>query len=158
VVLSRWGRPPTIDGVCMENKPTPSSAQDFGPFYHGTKAELAPGDLLEPGNRSNYGERRNANYIYLTASLDAAAWGAELAVGEGPGRIYHVEPTGPFEDDPNLTDKRFPGNPTRSYRTQQPLRVTGEVLDWEGHSPEALQAMRDHLDELKRLGIEAINE
>jgi len=88
--------------------------------------------------------------------LDAATWGAELAVGEGPGRIYRVEPTGPFEDDPNLTDKKFPGNPTRSYRTQQPLRMIGE--DWEGHSPETLQAMRDHLEELKLLGIEAIND
>jgi rifampin ADP-ribosylating transferase len=90
--------------------------------------------------------------------LDAAAWGAELAVGDDPGRIYRVEPTGSIEDDPNLTDKKFPGNPTRSYRTRQPLRVVGEVLDWEGHSPEELQKMRDHLDELKRLGIEAINE
>jgi hypothetical protein len=128
----------------MENEPTPFSAQDSGPFYHGTKADLKPGDLLEPGNRSNYGERQNANYVYLTATLDAATWGAELAVGEGPGRIYRVEPTGPFEDDPNLTDKKFPGNPTRSCRTQQPLRIIEEVLDWEGHSPETLQAMRDH--------------
>ncbi|MEM5768429.1 MAG: NAD(+)--rifampin ADP-ribosyltransferase, partial [Bacillota bacterium] len=95
---------------------------------------------------------------YLTATLDAATWGAELAVGDEPGRIYRVEPTGPIEDDPNLTDKRFAGNPTRSYRTQHSLRVVGEVMDWEGHSPEALQHMRDHLDELKRLGIEAIND
>ena len=85
-------------------------------------------------------------------------WGAVLAVGDEPGRIYRVEPTGTIEDAPNLTDKKFPGNPTRSYRTRQPLRVVGEVLDWEGHSPEALQKMRDHLDELKRLGIEAIND
>jgi Rifampin ADP-ribosyl transferase len=97
-------------------------------------------------------------YAYLTATLDAATWGAELAVGDGPGRIYRVEPTGPLENDPNLTDKRFPGNPTRSYRTQQPLRVVGEVVDWEGHSPEVLQEMRDHLEELKQLGIEAIND
>jgi len=99
-----------------------------------------------------------ANYIYLTSTLDAATWGAELAVGEGPGRIYRVEPTGPFEDDPNLTDKRFPGNPTRSHRTREPLRVVGEVLDWEPHSSEVLQDMRDHLEELKRLGVEAIND
>lgn len=131
---------------------------DSGPFYHGTKAELKLGDLLEPGYRSNYGERKKANYVYLTATLDAAIWGAELAVGDGPGRIYRVEPTGTFEDDPNLTDKKFPGNPTRSYRTRQPLKVVGEVLDWKGHSPEELQKMRDHLDELKRLGIEAIND
>lgn len=131
---------------------------DTGPFYHGTKADLGPGDLLEPGYSSNYGERKKANYVYLTATLDAAVWGAELAVGDGPGRIYRVEPTGTFENDPNLTDKKFPGNPTRSYRARQPLRVVGEILDWEGHSPEALQQMRDALDELKRLGIEAINE
>lgn len=131
---------------------------DSGLFYHGTKAELKLGDLLEPGNSSNYGEQKKANYVYLTATLDAAVWGAELAVGDGPGRIYRVEPTGAFEDDPNLTDKKFPGNPTRSYRARQPLRVVGEVLDWEGHSPEVLQKMRDRLDELKRLGIEAIND
>lgn len=131
---------------------------DSGPFYHGTKANLKMGDLLEPGYYSNYGERKKANYIYLTATLDAAKWGAELAVGDGPGRIYRVEAIGTFEDDPNLTDKKFPWNPTRSYRTQQPLRIVGEVLDWEGHSPEELQKMRDHLEELKRLGIEAIND
>ena len=135
-----------------------SGTLDSGPFYHGTKADLKPGDLLEPNYRSNYGEQKMANYIYLTATLDAATWGAELALGDKPGRIYRVEPTGPIEDDPNLTDKKFPGNPTRSYRTRQPLRVVGEVLNWEGHSPEVLQKMLDHLDELKRLGIEAIND
>ena len=133
-------------------------ASDPGPFYHGTKADLKPGDLLEPGRSSNYGEGKKANYVYLTATLDAAIWGAELAAGDKPGRIYRVEPTGPFEDDPNLTDKKFPGNPTRSYRTRHPLRVVGEVLGWEGHPPEVLQNMRDHLAELKRLGIEAIND
>jgi hypothetical protein len=150
---------PDSDGVMgMVNDPTPVEVQDAGPFYHGTKAALEPGDLLEPGRTSNYGHGRKANYVYLTATLDAATWGAELAVGEGRGRIYRVEPTGPLENDPNLTDKRFPGNPTRSYRTRQALRVVGEVLDWEGHSPEALRAMREHLDELKRLGVEAIDE
>lgn len=142
----------------MDNQPIPSEAQDSGPLYHGTKADLKPGDLLEPGYDSNFGERRKANYVYLTASLDAATWGAELAVGEGPGRIFRVDPTGPFENDPNLTDKRFPGNPTRSYRTREPLRVVGEILDWEPHSPEVLQDMRNHLEKLKRLGIEAIND
>ncbi len=141
-----------------QNEPVASQAKDVGPFFHGTKAYLQPGELLEPGFGSNFGERRTANYIYLTATLDAATWGAELAVGEGAGRIYRVEPTGLFEDDPNLTDKRFPGNPTRSYRTREPVRVVGEVLDWEPHSPEVLQEMRDHLEELKRLGIEAIND
>jgi hypothetical protein len=142
----------------MENEPMPSEARDSGPFHHGSKADLKPGDLLEPGYSSNFGERRKANYIYLTATLDADTWGAELAVGEGPSRIYRVEPTGPFEDDPNLTDKKFPGNPTRSYRTREPLRVVAEILDWEPHSPEVLQDMRNHLEKLKRLGIEAIND
>lgn len=144
--------------VNIKNEQTQTKSLDPGPFYHGTKAVLRQGDLLVPGYSSNYGEKKKANYVYLTATLDAAKWGAELAVGDEPGRIYRVEPTGPFEDDPNLTDKKFPGNPTRSYRTQQPLRVLDEVLDWEGHSPEQLQKMRDHLDELKRLGIEAIND
>ena len=138
----------------MESKIT----QEHGPFFHGTKADLKPGDLLEPNYNSNYGEGKKANYVYLTATLDAAIWGAELAIGEQPGRIYIVEPTGSFEDDPNLTDKKFPGNPTRSYRTKEPLKVTGEVLDWEGHAPEILENMQNHLRELKRLGIEAINE
>jgi hypothetical protein len=142
----------------MENEPMPSEARDSAPFYHGTKADLKPGDLLEPGDSSNFGGRRKANYIYLTATLDAATWGAELAVGEGPSRIYRVEPTGPFEDDPNLTDKKFPGNPTRSYRTREPLRVVAEILDWEPHSLEVLQDMRNHLEKLKRQGIEAIND
>lgn len=142
----------------MNQEPAPAGSQDCRTFYHGTKADLKPGDLLEPGYSSNFGERRAANFIYLTASLDAATWGAELALGEGAGRIYRVEPTGSFEDDPNLTDKRFPGNPTRSYRTREPLRVVGEVWDWEPHSSEVLQEMRDRLEELQRLGIEAIND
>jgi rifampin ADP-ribosylating transferase len=141
----------------MENDPLSSEAKDSGPFYHGTKADLKPGDLLEPGYRSNFGERKRANYIDLTATLDAATWGAELGAGEGTGRIYRVEPTGSIEDDPNLTDKKFPGNPTRSYRTREPLRVVEEILNWQPHSPEVLQNMRNHLEELKRLGIEAIN-
>ncbi len=141
-----------------ENGQAASSVLDLGPFYHGTKADLKPGDLLTPGYSSNYGERKKANYVYLTATMDAAIWGAELASGDGPGRIYQVEPTGPFEDDPNLTNKRFPGNPTRSYRTQYPLRVVDEVLGWEGHPPEVLAHMLEHLAELKRQGIEAINE
>jgi rifampin ADP-ribosylating transferase len=127
-------------------------------FYHGTKADLKPGDLIAPGFNSNYGKRKTALYVYLTATLDAAVWGAELAIGEGTGRIYTVEPTGPFEDDPNLTDKKFPGNPTKSYRTKSSLRVTGEIKDWQGHSPEQLKAMRDHLERLKEMGIEAIEE
>ncbi len=142
----------------MKTERTPSRTLDPGPFYHGSKADLKVGDMLKPGYSSNFGEGKKANYVYLTATLDAATWGAELAVGDKPGRIYRVEPTGPIENDPNLTDKKFPGNPTRSYRTKHPLRVVGEVLDWQGHSPEVLKNMRDHLDKLKRLGIEAIND
>ena len=127
-------------------------------FYHGTRADLKPGDLIGPGYTSNYGVRKKANFVYLTATLDAAIWGAELALGEGPGRIYMVEPTGPIEDDPTLTDKKFPGNPTKSYRSREPLRVTGEITDWQGHSPEALKAMKDNLEQLKRLGVEAIGD
>jgi Rifampin ADP-ribosyl transferase len=127
-------------------------------FYHGTKADLKPGDLIEPGYSSNYGTRKKAAFIYLTATLDAATWGAELALGEGPGRIYVVEPTGPIEDDPNLTDKKFPGNPTKSYRSRDPLRVMDEVMQWQGHSPEQLKAMKDGLERLKRAGIEAIED
>lgn len=127
-------------------------------FYHGTKANLQTGDLIEIGFNSNYGNGKKAKYIYLTATLDAATWGAELAVGEGPGRIYIVVPTGPIEDDPNLTDKKFPGNPTKSYRSLNPLRVSGEVRDWQSHSAEQLKAMKDHLEQLKQLGIEAIED
>lgn len=127
-------------------------------FYHGTRANLKPGDLIEPGFNSNYGKRKKASYVYLTATLDAAIWGAELASGEGPCRIFIVEPTGPIEDDPNLTDKKYPGNPTKSYRSRNPLRVSGEVKDWQGHSPEQLKAMKEHLDRLNQLGIEAIED
>ena len=127
-------------------------------FFHGTKADLKPGDLIEPGYTSNYGKRKKATYIYLTGTLDAATWGAELALGEGPGRIYIVEPTGPIMDDPNLTDKKFPGNPTKSYRSREALRVTGEVTDWQGHSPEALKAMMDGIEQAKRQGVEPIDD
>jgi hypothetical protein len=127
-------------------------------FYHGTKADLKPGDLIAPGFQSNYGQRKQARFVYFTATLDAAIWGAELALGEGKGRIYLVEPTGPFEDDPNLTDKKFPGNPTKSYRTQSPLRVVGEITDWIGHPVEQLNTMKEHLEKLKEQGIEAIED
>ena len=127
-------------------------------LYHGTKADLRAGDLIEAGRASNYGQRKAAVFVYLSATLDAATWGAELAKGDGPGRIYIVEPTGPLEDDPNLTDKKFPGNPTMSYRSRDPLKVVGEVKDWQGHSPQQLQAMRDHLAELDRLGVAAIED
>ena len=127
-------------------------------FFHGTKADLKPGDLMEPGYNSNYGKREEAAYIYLTGTLNAAIWGAELAIGESPGRIYVVEATGSFEDDPNLTDKKYPGNPTLSYRSRDPLRVIGEVVNWRGHSAEELKAMKDGLERLKKLGVEAIED
>ena len=128
-----------------------------GPFYHGTRADLKPGDLIEAGYNSNFGRRKQASWVYLTGTLDAAVWGAELAVGDGPGRIYVVEPTGEIVDDPNLTDKKFPGNPTKSYRSREPLRVTGEIGEWQGHSPEQLKAMKDGLERLRQQGIEAID-
>ncbi len=131
---------------------------DQGPFYHGTKADMKQGDFITISYKSNYGKRDKANYVYFSATRDAAIWGAELAIGEEKERIYIVEPTGEFEDDPNLTDKKFPGNPTRSYRSKYPLRIIGELSSWQGHDPEVLQQMRAHLEELKRLGIEAINE
>ncbi|MBN3950371.1 MAG: NAD(+)--rifampin ADP-ribosyltransferase [Nostoc sp. NMS7] len=127
-------------------------------FYHGTKADLKLGDLIERGYHSNYGQGKKATYVYLAATLDAATWGAELALGEGRGRIYIVEPIGPIEDDPNVTDKKFPGNPTKSYRSREPLRVMGEVMNWQGHSPEAIKTMKDNLERLKQLGVEAIEE
>lgn len=127
-------------------------------YYHGTKADLKIGDNIVAGFNSNYGKRNKANYVYFSATLDAAIWGAELAVGEGKGRIYIVKPTGSFQDDPNLTDKKFPGNPTKSYRTKEPLLVVDELKDWQGHSQEQLQAMLNHLQKLKEQGIEAIED
>jgi hypothetical protein len=126
-------------------------------FYHGTRADLKPGDLIAAGYSSNYGMQKQASWVYLTGTLDAAIWGAELAAGNGQERIYIVEPTGPIMDDPNLTDKKFPGNPTLSYRSREPLRVTGEVTEWQGHPPERLKEMKDHLARLKAEGIEAID-
>lgn len=132
---------------------TASNDVSSQPFYHGTRADLKPGELIETGRTSNYGKRNKTTYVYLTGTLDAAVWGAELAHGEGPGRIYIVEATGPIMDDPNLTNARFPGNPTKSYRSQAPLRVTGEVTDWQGHSPEAVQAMKERI-----VGLEPIDD
>ncbi len=130
-------------------EPVAFEVYDTGVYLHGTKADLAVGEVLVPGRESNFEDGRVMNHVYFTATLDAAAWGAELAAGEGRGRIYVVEPTGDFEDDPNVTDKRFPGNPTQSFRSREALRVVGEVVDWGGHSPEKLQAMRDGLTALK---------
>jgi hypothetical protein len=127
-------------------------------LYHGTKADLKQGDLITPGFASNYGAQKKASYVYLSATLNAAIWGAELAQGDGPGRIYIVEPTGPMEDDPNLTDKKYPGNPTMSYRSRDPLLVVAEVTAWQGHSQDELNTMKEHLARLKQLGIEAIED
>jgi hypothetical protein len=134
--------------------PTPFSRT----YFHGTKAELKVGQLVEVGFNSNYGKRKNAKYIFLTGTLDAAIWGAELAVGEGVEKIYLVEPTGPIEDDPDLTDKKFPGNPTQSYRSTHPFRVVGEVVNWKGHPTEQVKTMKDHLQRLKEQGIDSLND
>lgn len=128
--------------VSDRREPVPFEVYEPGVYLHGTKADLAVGEMLVPGRESNFDAGRVMNYVYFTTTLDAAAWGAELAPGDGPGRIYVVQPTGEFEDDPNLTDKRFPGNPTQSFRSREPLRVVGELVDWVGHSPEKLAAMR----------------
>jgi len=141
--------------VAGNRKQTMTDAQTY---YHGTKADLGMGDLIESGHASNYGRRKQAKFVYLSATLDAAIWGAELAVGAGRGRIYTVEPTGSIEDDPNLTDRKFPGNPTKSYRSRSPFRVLGEVADWTGHSPERLREMLDHLENLRQRDVEAIED
>lgn len=127
-------------------------------YFHGTKADLKVGDLISPGFNSNYGERKNAKYIFLTATLDAAIWGAELALGEGRERIFVVEPTGAIEDDPDLTDQKFPGNPSMSYRSQFPFKVVAEVTDWQGHLPEQVKAMKEGIARLKEQGIKSLNE
>jgi hypothetical protein len=126
-------------------------------YYHGTRANLVPGELLIPGHRSNFGEGDALSWIYFSARLESAIWGAELARGDGPGRVYIVEPTGEFFDDPNLTDKKFPGNPTLSYRSRAPLVVVNEVLGWVGHPPETLQAMKDNVARLLASGAEIID-
>jgi len=126
-------------------------------YFHGTKANLGLGDLIEPGYHSNYGQRK-AKYIFLAATLDAAIWGAELAEGEGKGRIYLVEPTGKIENDPDLTDRKFAGNPTMSYRSTESFRVVGEVTIWQGHTDEQIKTMKAHLDKLKEQGINSLND
>ncbi|BBZ61056.1 NAD(+)--rifampin ADP-ribosyltransferase [Mycolicibacterium monacense] len=134
----------------------PFEIHESGAYLHGTKADLEVGDRLVPGRPSNFEDGRVSNHVYVTQTLDAAVWGAELAAGEGRGRIYIVEPEGALEDDPNVTDKKFPGNPTRSYRTREPVRVVGELTDWVGHAPEQLQAMQDTLADLRRKGLAVI--
>jgi rifampin ADP-ribosylating transferase len=143
---------PDLQGVNVTNELKPFEVHESGALFHGTKANLVVGDLLLPGHGSNFEEGRTSNHVYVTQTLDAATWGAELAAGEGRGRIYIVEPTGALEDDPNVTDKKFPGNPTRSYRTREPVEVIGELVDWIGHSPDQLEAMRNGLADAKSRG------
>lgn len=127
-------------------------------YFHGTRADLKVGDLIEVGFSSNYGQIKNAKYIFLTSTLDAAIWGAELASGEGRERIYLVEPTGTIEDDPDLTDKKFPGNPTKSYRSTNSFKVVGEVTIWQGHPTEQVKTMKEQLEQLKEKGINSLND
>jgi len=168
-VLTRYPRAPRgrsrvavliqrLDSMLRDPPPTPRVVDDPGPFFHGTKADLRPGDLLTPGWRSNYGSGRIANHIYLTATRDGAPLAAELAWGDGPGRVYRVEPLGMIEDDPNVTDKRFPGNPTRSYRTTEPLQVIEEVVGLKPPPPELIWKMRERMAELAEFGIEAMDD
>ena len=168
-VLSRYPRAPggrtrvaaliqRLDSLLRDPRPTPRVVDDPGPFFHGTRADLRPGDLLTPGRRSNYGSGRQSKHIYLTASVGGAPLAAELARGDGPGRVYRVEPLGRIEDDPNVTDKRFPGNPTRSYRTTEPLRVVEEVTGWDRPPAELVARMHERMAELAELGIEAMDD
>lgn len=133
-----------------------------GPFFHGTRVRLEVGTELVPGHGSNFQEGRVSNNVYFSALVETAAWGAELATAlagdGGRGHIYVVEPTGAFEDDPNVTDKRFPGNPTQSYRTRAPLRVVEELAEWEGHPPEVLKRMLDSLAQLREQGLDVIED
>ena len=143
--------------VTLEN-----CGQVIGPFFHGTTAVLAPGDEIRPGFASNFHPGRVMNHVFFAAGLEAAVWGAELACalsgGERAGRIYVVQPTGPFEDDPNVTDKKFPGNPTRSYRSRHPLHIVEEIVEWEGHSPEVLDKMLQSLARLREQGLDVIED
>lgn len=146
----------------QNNNEQKASGQGATPFaqtyFHGTRADLKVGDLIEVGYNSNYGQKKSAKFIFLTATLDAAIWGAELAFGEGRERIYLVEPIGAIEDDPDLTDKKFPGNPTKSYRSTHPFKVVGEVTIWQGHPPDQVKTMKEHLERLKEQGINSLND
>ena len=125
-------------------------------YFHGTKANLVPGDRIMTGFASNFTQDQMLSWVYFTATLDAAIWGAELALGNGAERIYVVEPTGPLQDDPNVTDKKFPGNPTKSYRSPDAVLVIGEVVGWQGHAPERLKQMKDGLAAMKAAATDRI--
>lgn len=140
----------------MARRPIPFEVHESGAYLHGTRADLSIGDQLVPGRFSNYQPGRVMNHVYVTQTLDAAVWGAELAAGDGPCRIFVVEPLGALEDDPNVTDKKLPGNPTRSYRTREPVRIVGELADWTGHTAEQIEAMLAGLADLRRRGLDVI--
>ena len=149
----------TMEKTNSDQKSSGHGATPFAQtYFHGTRSDLKVGEFIEVGFNSNYGQRKNAKYIFLSATLDAAIWGAELAFGEERERIYLVEPTGPIEDDPDLTDKKFPGNPTKSYRSTSPFKIVGEVTNWQGHPPEQVKAMKDALAKLKEQGINSLND
>ena len=167
-VLDRYPRAPKgstrvaallvrLDSLLRDPPPTPRTVDDPGPFFHGTRADLQPGDLLTPGWLTNYGSGKVSRHLYVTASENGAPLAAELARGDGRPRVYRVEPTGPIEDDPNVTDKRFPGNPTRSYRTTEPLRVVEEVLGWDPPQADLVARIRANTGQLSSLGIEAMD-
>ncbi len=126
-------------------------------YFHGTKAQLNIGDLILPGNNANYGERKS-KFVYASSNLNVAIWGAELAVGNGPARIYVVEPLGSMENDPNLTDKKFPGNPTNSFRAREGFRVVAEVTGWQGHTAEEIKAARERVDLALKNGAPIIED
>ena len=167
-VLSRYPRAPQgrtrvavllrrLDSLLRDPPPVPRVVDDTGPFFHGTRADLLPGDLLTPGWLTNYGTGKRSRHIYLTATLAGAPLAAALALGDGPPRVYRVEPLGQIHDDPNLTDKRFPGNPTRSYRTTEALRIVEELHGFDLPSPEVVRTIRANAAELAALGIEAMD-
>ena len=167
-ILSRYPRAPQgrtrvaelmhrLDGLLRDPPPPPRVVDDEGPFFHGTKADLRPGDLLTPGWQTNYGTGKPSRHIYLTASQGGAPLAAALAQGDGPPRVYRVEPLGVIHDDPNVTDKRFPGNPTRSYRTTEALRVVEELHGFELPDPDLIARMRASTAQLRELGIEAMD-
>lgn len=168
-VLERYPRAPAgrtrvavlmqrVDSLVRDPAREPEPAQDAGPFFHGTKADLRPGDLLTPGWGTNYGSGKTSRHIYLTASQHGAPLAAALALGDGAPRVYRVEPLGPIYDDPNVTDKEFPGDPTRSYRTRDPLRVVAEVTEFAIPDPALVERIRTNAAELKELGIEAMHD
>lgn len=168
-VLQRYPRAPAggtrvavlmrrLDNMVRDPAPEPEPVQDAGPFFHGTRADMRPGDLLTPRWGTNYGSGKTSRHIYLTASQHGAALAAALALGDGAPRVYRVEPLGPIYDDPNVTDKRFPGNPTRSYRTRDPLRVVAEVTEFAIPDPALVERMRTNAAELKEFGIEAMDD